>query len=223
LFDDVNLNAAPKWQWLWVRCVFLISVFPRSSGIAYAPQRMRDLGWGLFIVGCVISTSCTAARSYFIPTGGVLTEKSRERTVARYTLTGASGPFGDAMVWSDGSYDERHSAVLELRLSLRNSSSDDITLSAADLRLESMHIDDSNIQSIPHSESGVFRVPPGENRTLALHFILPEEVSPFDLRDFVFVWLARSGAESYGARTTFERQPWELQVPPPLPATVTPM
>jgi hypothetical protein len=184
---------------------------------------MRNLGWGFILVACVISTGCTDLRGNFIPTGDVLIQKTHDRTVARYSLTGASGPFCDTMVWAEGAYHERHSGVLELRLALRNTYWEDITISAADLHLESMRIDHSEIQSIPLGESGTFRVPPNASRTIALHFILPEDVSPFDLREFVFVWLARSGTASYGARTRFEQQPWDLQVPPPLPATFTPL
>jgi hypothetical protein len=151
------------------------------------------------------------------------TQRAREYTIARYDLTDGSGLFGQAIVWSEGAYRERHSTMIELRLSLRNASAQALEVSAADLQLESVHADDMSFDALRPAESGTFRVAPDETRTLTLHFVLPKAVSsPSNVTQFELKWRVRSGAQSYSQRTAFEEESRPALIPSTLPTTYMP-
>src|SRR5689334_2520867 len=102
--------------------------------------RLRRVPVGLIGLACGLAlVGCGAARQYFEPAERVTGQTENGYAQALYPLAGPTGPFGEATLWSRGSYrsdDDR--SVVQIGFSLHNTSDDPIELRGSELRIGTM-------------------------------------------------------------------------------------
>jgi hypothetical protein len=147
---------------------------------------------------------CAAPRQYFRPT-----ERHHGQTVqgyaeAMYALIGPQGQFGEAKLWSRGSYwDREGQTVIHLAVEVHNTGAQPLTLPAAELRLESVETELGVLNDVPPRGARDREIPPGTIRETGVEFVLPARVAPGDVRSFVVRWNVRGATQAYGQRTPF--------------------
>lgn len=151
-----------------------------------------------------LSSGCAAHRQYFRPS-----ESQHGRTVqgypeAMYALVGAQGQFGEAKLWSKGSYRGRSGETLiQLGVELHNTSGQPLTLSAADLRLDSIDTELGTLGGIAARNARDRVVAPGALAEAGFEFELPARVAPGEIAAFVVRWRVQQTAQTYSQRTPF--------------------
>lgn len=161
---------------------------------------MRFLPW---LMVALAFGGCAADRQYFRPT-----ERIRGQTVegyheAFYDLAGATGRFGEAKVWSRGGYRSGDDSVIEVGLTLHNTSGQEVQLSAKDLELDPVHVSGQSLRHVKPAETGLFRVAAEKQADVKVHFLLPQSVHPGSVTSFRFLWKVRNGGQSYVQTTAF--------------------
>ena len=112
--------------------------------------------------------------------------------------------------------------VIELKLALRNTGSEELSVAASDLMLDALRTSEALPGVLTAAETGTFRVAAGSDRRLFVHFVLPRGVSPYDVTGFALQWRIRSGTETFERRTIFRQEQRSLQVPVGIPQVTMP-
>lgn len=152
----------------------------------------------------LLGVGCAAPRQYFRPA-----ERHHGHTLqgypeALYTLVGAKGQFGEAKLWSRGSYYGRNGETLiQVAVELHNTSGDPLTLHAADVRLESVDTELGPINELPARAARDRTVPAGALGQSGFEFELPARLAPGEIGGFVLRWKVEGGGQSYSQRTPF--------------------
>ena len=161
----------------------------------------------LTVVGCAHN------RQYFRPTERVKGQTLQGYPEAFYELVGAQGRFGEAKVWSVGAYKRGGKSVVEVTLDVHNTSGQPVEISARDLVLDPVRTRGGNLNKLAAAETGVFKVKPEARASVRVHFLLPNGLSPGEVRSFGFNWRVRNVDQSYAQATPFRE---EIAYSPPL-------
>ncbi|HKU45177.1 MAG TPA: hypothetical protein VJR89_43755 [Polyangiales bacterium] len=157
----------------------------------------------LWLLVAIAFSGCAHERNYFRPTERVRGQTLQGYHEAFYDLVGPQGRFGEAKVWSVGSYRSGEDSVIEVGLSLHNTSGKPIELSARELELDPVRISGKTVRHLRPAETGVFRVQPEKQADVKVHFLLPGSVYPGAVTSFGLRWRVRNGDQSYAQSTPF--------------------
>jgi hypothetical protein len=181
------------------------------AGDVSAPRRQTGrrsrLAAALQIGALLVAVSfsgCAASRQYFQPTERVRGSTLQGYPEAIYELVGPAGPFGEAKVWSRGSYRGPNKAtVVHVSIEIHNTSAVPTQLNAADVKLDPVRTRDGVLAGVTPAENGVYSVPPGTIREARFHFVLPPGTSPGDVRGFRVGWSVSNAGHPYPQQTPF--------------------
>lgn len=156
-----------------------------------------------------VASGCAYNRQYFRPTERVRGQTAQGYPESFYELIGSQGRFGEAKVWTVGSYRKGDRSVIEVALELHNTSGKPVEVSAADLRLEPVRGWKRDLQQLPAAETGTYSVGAESRASLHVHFVLPAGWLPGHVRSFGFVWKVKNVEQSYAQATPFrEEEPY---------------
>jgi hypothetical protein len=146
---------------------------------------------------------CAESRQYFRPTEHVYGQTVRGEREAIYNLVGSFGPFGEAKVWSRGSFIEDGEAVLYVTIDLHNTSGVPIIIDPQDIRLDPLRAGDALLRDIAPLERKRLSVAPGAFGSVRLSFGMPRGVVPGQISSFGLRWKVANGPQTYAQRTPF--------------------
>ena len=170
---------------------------------------MKASAWITVLVLC----GCAASRQYFEPSERVQGQTVQGYKVAIYALTGATGVFGEAKVWSHGAYETGDGqSVVHVGFEIHNTGKTPIELRANELRLDVMHEDNGPLLGLATAEDGARVFAPGTIGDASFLFELPHGLGPGDVVALRLHWRAHAGDQVYAQRTPFieeqEREPY---------------
>jgi hypothetical protein len=164
-------------------------------------------------IAVALIAGCGAGTQYFEPSERVQGQTVHGHKVAIYPLTGPSGVFGEAKVWSSGAHrtdDER--AVVRVGFEIHNTSATPIELRTNELRLDVLPFAGNPIKDLMASQPSSRVIAPGAIGEASLKFELPADLSPGDVSALRLRWSVHNGPQSYVQRTPFIE---EVQAPYP--------
>jgi hypothetical protein len=146
---------------------------------------------------------CAESRQYFRPTEHVYGQTVRGEGEAIYNMVGSFGPFGEAKVWSRGSFLEEGEAVVYATIDLHNTSGVPIIIDPQDVRLDPLRAGESLLRDIAPLERKRLSVAPGAFGSVRLSFAMPPGVVPGQISSFGLSWKVQNGPQTYSQRTPF--------------------
>lgn len=146
---------------------------------------------------------CAESRQYFRPTEHVYGQTVRGEREAIYTMAGAFGQFGEAKVWSRGSFLENGEAVVYVTIDLHNTSGVPIIIDPQDVRLDPLRAGNNLIRNVAPLERKRLSVAPGAFGSVQLSFAMPRDVVPGQISSFGLRWKVQNGPQQYTQRTPF--------------------
>jgi hypothetical protein len=146
---------------------------------------------------------CAESRQYFRPTEHVYGQTVRGEHEAIYNLVGSFGQFGEAKVWSRGSFLEDGDAVVYATIDLHNTSGVPIIIDPQDVRLDPLRAGDALLRDIAPLERKRLSVAPGAFGSVRLSFAMPRGVVPGQISSFGLRWKVQNGPQTYAQRTPF--------------------
>lgn len=153
-----------------------------------------------------VASGCAYNRQYFRPTERVRGQTMQGYPESIYDLVGAKGRFGEAKIWSVGSYRKGDDSVIEVTLELHNTSGKPIEIASTDLMLDPVTGSKGELHKVPAAETGTFSIGPESRATVRVHFVLPNGWKPGHVRSFGFVWKVKGEEQSYAQATPFREQ-----------------
>jgi hypothetical protein len=161
---------------------------------------------------------CAESRQYFRPTEHVYGQTVRGEREAIYNLAGAFGGFGEAKVWSRGSFLEDGAAVVYVTIDLHNTSGVPIIIDPQEVRLDPLRAGDALLRDITPLERKRLSVAPGAFGSVQLSFAMPQGVVPGQISSFGLRWKVQNGPQQYSQRTPFieERGTYYAGYPSPM-------
>lgn len=163
---------------------------------------MRRLTWIVAIAVC----GCGASRQYFEPSERVQGQTLEGHRVAIYPLTVASGPFGEAKVWSRGAYETDDRALVHAGLEIHNTSGAPIELRQGDVKLDVLSKGQGPIRGLQPITDAARAFAPGTIGEANLRFALPESLSPRDVVALRLHWRVHVNGHTYVQRTPFVQE-----------------
>ncbi|HTU60433.1 MAG TPA: hypothetical protein VMF89_18405 [Polyangiales bacterium] len=146
---------------------------------------------------------CAESRQYFRPTEHVYGQTVRGEREAIYTMAGAFGQFGEAKVWSRGSFLEDGEAVVYVTIDLHNTSGVPIIIDPQDVRLDPLRAGNDLLRNVAPLERKRLSVAPGAFGSVQLSFAMPRDVVPGQISSFGLRWKVQNGPQQYTQRTPF--------------------
>ena len=146
---------------------------------------------------------CAESRQYFRPTEHVYGQTVRGEREAIYNMVGSFGPFGEAKVWSRGSFLEDGEAVVYVTIDLHNTSGVLIIIDPQDVRLDPLRAGEALLRDVAPLEHKRLSVAPGAFGSVRLSFALPNRVVPGQISSFGLRWKVQNGPQHYAQRTPF--------------------
>lgn len=146
---------------------------------------------------------CAESRQYFRPTEHVYGQTVRGEQEAIYNLVGSFGPFGEAKVWSRGSFLEDGEAVVYATIDLHNTSGVPIIIDPQEVRLDPLRAGEALLRNVAPLEHKRLSVAPGAFGSVRLSFALPRGVVPGQISSFGLSWKVQNGPQTYTQRTPF--------------------
>lgn len=146
---------------------------------------------------------CAESRQYFRPTEHVYGQTVRGEREAIYNMVGSFGPFGEAKVWSRGSFLEDGQPLVYVTIDLHNTSGVPIIIDPQDARLDPLRAGEALIRDVAPLEHKRLSVAPGAFGSVRLSFALPNSVVPGQISSFGLRWKVQNGPQSYAQRTPF--------------------
>ena len=153
----------------------------------------------------LVLCGCATGRQYFEPSERVQGQTVQGHKVAIYALTGASGVFGEAKVWSHGAYEaEDERSVVHVGLEIHNTGAVPVELRPGELRLDVLDEDGGPLRGLSPQDGGAARtVAPGAIEDMSFLFELPPGVEPRDAVALRLHWRVHAGDQLYAQRTPF--------------------
>ncbi|MFO7177379.1 MAG: hypothetical protein DIU78_001655 [Pseudomonadota bacterium] len=157
---------------------------------------------------CVLGLSACATRQAFLPAEHVTGMTPHGYLAAEYEIEDRNGNLGEAKVWSHGAYRTEvrgdPNTVVHVGFALENSTPAPLRLVPEQLYLDSATLDGSVIGPLrPVEIRGNPSVPAGRDAQVEAIFVMPEGVSPNDVRAFRVAWTIANGESRYIQRTPF--------------------
>jgi hypothetical protein len=160
----------------------------------------------------VAAAGCASSRQYYQPTeaaGGTTMEGYQ---VASYDLTGPQGALGEAKLYSPGAqYGESPTGkqtVIDVAVEVENTGSVPASIDGRDIILESVQLKKGMLKDVrPTDTSGDRTIPPDQVGTLHAYYVLPEGISPGDVKAFRVRWSVRADGLRYTEFTPFAQTP----------------
>lgn len=146
---------------------------------------------------------CAESRQYFRPTEHVYGQTVHGEREAIYNLVGSFGPFGEAKVWSRGSFLEDGDAVVYATIDLHNTSGVPIVIDPQQVRLDPVRAGRELLRDIAPLEHKKLSVAPGDFGSVRLTFALPRGIVPGQVSSFGLRWKVQNGPQMYSQRTPF--------------------
>ena len=175
--------------------------------------------FALSLVAAGVLAGCGAARQYFEPTERVSGQTENGYTQALYPLSGPRGAFGEATLWSRGAYKtDDGRTVVQIGVSLHNTSASPIALRGSELRIGTMRTDDALLSELRAADAVDLTVPPQSIGEAQYHFVLPPGVDPREVRAFRLRWTVEGKSATYRQRTVFLELHDHDSYPPPYTA-----
>jgi len=156
------------------------------------------------LIGVVLIAGCAAGTQYFEPPERVEGQTLHGHKVALYPLSGPSGTFGEAKVWSSGAHrtgEDR--TVVRVGFEIHNTSATPIELRTNELRLDVLPQTGEPIKDLRAAEQSARVIAPGGIGDAGVEFELPAGMSPRDVGALRLHWGVHNGPQSYVQRTPF--------------------
>ena len=160
----------------------------------------------LLLVTALVLAGCAASRQYFEPTERVRGATLQGYPESIYELTGPQGHFGEAKVWSRGSYRGEGGTVVHVSIEIHNTSGQNVELKSQDVRLDPVHTEDGVLTDLAPAETQTYNVPAATIREVRLHFVLPPGTTPGEVNAFRVRWHVTNGAQAYSQLTPFVQE-----------------
>lgn len=180
----------------------------RHMGKSARPQLVFAVALG-FAAG-----ACAAQKEEFRPAEKATAISPQGYTAAEYDLKARQGgDLGEAKVWSNGAKqvevrgDDR--TVVHVGFTFENNGDTPLKLqldrTRADVGLKNEGGSVTNLQAA--QVEGDVEVSPGQERQVALYFVLPQKVAPNDINAFRVRWTLANGTKYFSQSTPFVEKP----------------
>lgn len=158
------------------------------------------------VILAIAACGCATGRQYFEPSERVQGQTLQGHKVAIYPLSVATGPFGEAKVWSRGAYEIDEGALLHVGLEIHNTGRVPVELRPGDVRLDVLTEDHGPIRGLRPVAEGARAFAPGTIGEANLRFALPQDVSPNDVMALRLHWRLHVNGYTYVQRTPFAEE-----------------